>query len=68
MTQLEKHEKAIKLLNAIKECYNRIFNHKYYLKVGFTTKGSMIHHLKRIEINTAIKTRLEAYYNKSFKI
>jgi hypothetical protein len=60
MTQIEKHEKAIKVLLAIQECDNRIASHQKYKKWKW--------YKERIEINTKIKSRLENYYNNNFKI
>lgn len=64
--QLQKHEKAIKLLAIIKECDRLILRHNKQLET--TEPNSHNWYWQRIEINTAIKNRLENYYNKSFKI
>jgi hypothetical protein len=69
MTQIEKHEKAIKILLAIQECNKRIASHERYAD-KFTCSGlisNASYQEYRIEINTKIKSRLENYY-KTFKI
>lgn len=68
--QIEKHEKAIKLLVAIAECESRIKSHEAIVEKNYNSEirfndGWWNH---RIGINTAIKAKLENYYNKSFKL
>jgi hypothetical protein len=69
MTQIEKHEKAIKILLAIQECEHRITNHKSYIEnlIPITFVSMAKYYSNRVEINTKIKSRLENYY-KNFKI
>ncbi len=59
--QIEKHEKAIKILLLIGECERLIENNSDYLKgrrgLGYEWNKS------RKEINEQIKARLERYYN-----
>ena len=60
-TQIEKHQKAIKLLELINECDVRIAGHqKYDCEIDF--------HYSRIKINIKIKQRLTNYYNNNFKL
>jgi len=66
MGQLEKHEKAIRLLNAISECESIISEHQNYF-TNVLRRGDGWHE-NRIIIMTAVKTKIENYYNKSFKI
>jgi len=68
MTQIEKHEKAIKILLAIQECNKRIASHRKDLYNYFNYKDLVDWNIQRIEINTKIKSRLENYYNNNFKI
>jgi len=64
MTQIEKHEKAIKILLAIQECERLI---KSFKKELSNSNRRVYNNAKqRIEINTKIKSRLENYY-KNFK-
>lgn len=63
MTQIEKHEKAIAVLNLIHDANLLVKN--------FTAANKSLPskwHASRIEVNKAIKARLENYYNNNFKI
>ena len=70
MTKIEKHEKAIKILEAINTLQNRIFSHERTLKMSVKNSFGNIfeHYTERLKIDTDIKNRLQNYYNKSFKI
>lgn len=62
--QIEKHEKAIKILLLIAECERLIEVHDIQLNHQVLYKWNA----KRKEVNERIKARLERYYNSSFKI
>lgn len=62
LTQLQKHKKAIRLINAILSLENRIDKNTRWKNIN------KVHYQQRIDIDTAIKTRLQNYYNKSFKL
>lgn len=65
-TQVERHEKAIRLLNAIAECERLMNSHRESMsKAGDIGK---VWFYGRWETNKKIKDRLQKYYNKSFKI
>ena len=70
MTQLEKHEKAIKLLEAIDTATNRIFRKEAdLLKYGendFLGWGEFAKN--DIEILKKVKAKLKNYYNQNFKL
>jgi hypothetical protein len=70
MNQLEKHEKAIRILEAINLLQNRIFSHERTIKMAVkNTFGNIYEHYEeRLRIDNAIKNRLQNYYEKSFKI
>lgn len=68
LSQLQRHEKAIKLLNAIEECDIRINKGEFYSKSCFLYRGFIKHYEERIEINKAIKARLQRYYNNHFRL
>lgn len=67
MTRIEKHEKAIRVLENIDIVTRQIeVNEKclqLYINVGYNSD----YRLERLEIDTKIKERLENYYNKNFK-
>jgi hypothetical protein len=70
MTQLEKHEKAIKLLEAIDTATNRIFRKEAdLLKYGendFLGWGKFAKN--DIETLKKVKAKLKNYYNQNFKL
>lgn len=63
--QIEKHQKAIRVLEAISECEKRIISHN---KKFQNPNSSHNWNWQRIEVNTKIKERLQNYYNNNFKI
>jgi len=70
MKQIDKHRKAIKLLNAIAEAGRMMESHSKYLgeNTGNDVGGLRKHHQNRFEVNKKIQDRLQNYYDKSFKI
>jgi len=66
--QIERHEKAIALLEAIDKLENRITNNGYTAsKLIFNAFGDVKeHYLNRVETDRKIKERLTNYYKKSF--
>lgn len=62
--QIEKHEKAIKILLLIGECERLIEMHKISVDNNVNTHWN----LHRKELNKRIKAKLERYYNSTFKI
>jgi len=70
MTQIEKHEKAIRLLEAIDTATNRILREQADLeKYGendFLGWGKW--QTKKIETLKKVKEKLKNYYEKNFKI
>ena len=70
MNQIKRHEKAIRLLEAIDRLNNRILGNNKYIKddTGNYFFDYKKYYTKRIEIDLAIKKRLQNYYNKSFRL
>ena len=70
MTEIEKHEKAIRILEMIKDLDKRSENHKRDIhKYSFYEfKTICNHYTNRVEIDTKIKNRLTNYYNQNFKL
>jgi hypothetical protein len=70
MTQIEKHEKAIRILEAISSLQNRILSHERAVKMSVKNSFGNIweHYTERLKIDNDIKKRLQNYYEKSFKI
>lgn len=68
INQIEKHQKAIRVLEAIKYLNNRIASHeRWYDK--FNCSGlDASHYENRITIDTKIKERLQNYYDRNFKL
>ena len=70
MTQIEKHEKAIRVLEAIDTATNRIFRKeedlKKYGENDFLGWGKW--EIAKIENLKKVKTRLKRYYNNNFQI
>ena len=70
MTQIEKHEKAIKVLEAIDTATNRIFRKEADLKKygdnDFLGWGEFAK--KDIETLKRVKEKLKNYYNNNFKL
>ena len=66
INQIEKHQKAIKVLEAIKECENRLDSHS--IEMGKQYQKNLVWHSNRFNINCEIKKRLQNYYNNNFKI
>lgn len=64
--QRAKHKKAIKLLRAIQECERRINDN--YKAIGRKSSFGIVWNTERLHKNTAIKNKLENYYNNNFKI
>lgn len=64
--QVEKHQKAIRVLEAIKECEKRLSSHSK--EIGKQYQKNLVWNIKRFNINTKIKERLQNYYNNNFKI
>lgn len=67
-TQIQKHERAIEVLGMVKLCQKRLDSYNRWITDEKTKNVQRSHYLNRIEITTAMKSRLENYYNKSFKI
>jgi len=69
MTQTEKHEKAILVLENIEQAQMMIESHESSSYQFLEFLGSNDNwHKKRILANKAIKDKLENYYNNNFKI
>lgn len=66
--QIEKHEKAIKILLLIGECERLIEMHSKYLNNQKGRCSTYVWNLNRKELNERIKAKLERYYNSTFKI
>lgn len=66
MNQLEKHQKAIKVLNAIEECEKRIDSHSS--SIGQKNQPNIKWHTERFFTNMKVQLRLKDYYNNNFKI
>jgi len=70
MTQLEKHEKAILVLEAIDTATNRIFRKesdlKKYGEIDFL--GLAKWQIEKIENLKKVKLKLQNYYNQNFKL
>jgi hypothetical protein len=67
INQIEKHQKAIKVLDLIK-CLNfRIASQQRMIETYKSFDNVSYCHL-RINIDTKIKERLQKYYNNNFKI
>ena len=70
MTQIEKHEKAIRVLEAIDTATNRILRKEADLKKygmnDFLGWGKW--EIAKIENLKKVKTRLKRYYNNNFQI
>jgi hypothetical protein len=70
MTQKDKHEKAIKILDCIDTCTNRIFRCESdllnYPQNDFLGWGKW--QAKRLESLKLAKIKLQNYYNKNFKL
>lgn len=64
VTQKEKHEKALLILENIDIINNRILSFNSDNKIF----GSSEHYIKRLNINIAIKNKLKRYYYNNFKI
>jgi len=66
MTQIEKHEKAIKLLELIDQVEYRILTQERIAidRSYFVSKWNN----ERLELNRSIKKRLENYYNLNFRL
>lgn len=66
MTQLQKHEKAIIVLEAIEACNRRILSLQTDIKtfpiefIGWPSQ--------RLEIVVKVKNRIQNYYDKNFKL
>jgi uncharacterized protein with ParB-like and HNH nuclease domain len=69
MTKIEKHEKAIRILEAIDHLTNRIWSNEKSISMSRKNEfgGIFEHYTKRVEIDRNIKARLQNYYNNSFK-
>lgn len=70
MTQIQKHEKAIRVLEAIDTATNRIFSKEADLKkYGMNDfLGWGIREVEYIETLKKVKERLKNYYNNNFQI
>jgi len=70
MTQIEKHEKAIRVLEAIDTATNRIFRKEADLKkYGHNDfLGWGVFAKKDIETLKKVKQKLTNYYNNNFKL
>jgi hypothetical protein len=70
MTQIQKHEKAIALLEAIDRIDNRIWaNGCTASKLMYNSFGKVKEHYElRVATDRKIKDRLTNYYKKSFQI
>lgn len=70
-SNIEKHEKAIRLLEAIDRLDYRIWSNSKTVK-DFECKTDwnnvVSYYGKRVEIDTKIKERLTNYYNQKFKL
>lgn len=66
MDAIVKHQKAIRILEAIKECDNRLNSHSK--EIGKQYQKNLVWHSERFNINCQIKKRLQNYYDKNFKI
>lgn len=66
MTNIEKHEKAIQILENIDRLDYRIESNVD--RATDTSFWIRYHYIKRIMIDTAIKKKLTNYYNKNFKL
>lgn len=68
--QIERHEKAIAVLEAIDRIENRIMNNGYTAsKLMFNDFGKVKeHYIERVETDKRIKERLTNYYKKSFQL
>lgn len=67
-SQVEKHQKAIRVLELIKSLRLRIASHERWSD-KFSCQGfDTSHYENRIVIDEKIKERLENYYNNKFKI
>jgi len=62
MTQLEKHQRAIRVLELIDLCQFSIDRAKRDMVL------SMDWYKERIQVNEKMKARLQNYYNNNFKI
>lgn len=65
---IDKYEKAIKILLLIGECERLILLHTQYIRSKKCRCVGYAHNTERKEANEAIKTKLERYYNSTFKI
>lgn len=66
---IDKHEKAIKILLLIGDCERLIEMHEIVLKKTDNHNGSIYQwNLHRKSVMNAIKSKLERYYNSTFKI
>jgi hypothetical protein len=70
MTQLEKHEKAIRLLEAIQTVENRILRNSSDIKKWGDGDflGMSDYFKERIKFNEKMKDKLTNYYLKNFKL
>lgn len=70
MTNLEKHEKAIKILEAIDLATNRILRKESELKIYGENDflGWSKWQIKKIENLKKVKEKLTNYYNLNFKL
>jgi len=70
MTQIEKHEKAIKILENIDRLDFRIESNQYQqAKMAYNGFGRIKeHYLNRVFIDTKMREKLINYYNKNFKL
>ena len=66
MTQLEKHEKAIRLLDNITYCERRIDWLSHDIKTF--PKELSKYPKKRLGITLKVKEKLQNYYDKNFKL
>jgi hypothetical protein len=70
MTQIQKHEKAIRVLEAIDTCTNRIFRKEADLKkYGYNDfLGWAKWQHQKIETLKKVKEKLTNYYENNFKL
>ena len=66
--QIEKHQKAIRILELIKCLNYRIASHERWSDKFNCSGFNTSHYENRITIDTKIKERLQNYYNNNFKI
>lgn len=67
--QIKKHERAIEILELIKQCQKRIDSQIKWTSSREETRNiQREYYLKRIKINTVIKNRLQKYYDSTFKL